>query len=342
MERKSNLELLRIVAMLMIISLHYFAFCNAGTELAQGTKNDLFFRIVESFSICGVNIFVLISGWFSLKQTQIKERKIVNLLVDIAFWGALGYIFSCIMGWRIFDIKGFIKVIVPFITGGRWFVKAYIILLLFSPFINRILLALSKEGYKKLLVVSTVLFSLWPSFFPYPPLDDYGYGFVHFIYLYMIAGYLKLHISKLPEKKYCLLGYVVSGLLVVASSLLNWGYAWAYNYIFVVLEAVLLFAVFVQLKIQSRMINVLASCAFGVFLIHTDGFFSVVVYDKLFQASKVIHGSIGILFWDFILCIPVFYLISFIMEFTKQKMFIVTITKILNKIPCLNYVINIE
>lgn len=335
-ERQSNIELLRILAMLMIIDVHYFAACNAGAHVITGSGNWLVFQIMESLGICGVDLFILFTGYFSLRQDSIKIRKIVDLLVQVAFWGGLGFLLCMIADWKPFDLKALIKIMFPLLFGGRWFVKAYIVLLCLIPFINRALRSISRKSYQIILAIFALLFSIWPSFLPSPPLDDYGYGFVHFVFMYLIGGYLQMFGTKLPRKGLCLAGYVVSAGIVTASSMLGQGYHWAYNYVFVITEAVSLFMLFVQIKLHAGWINSLATCAFGVFLIHTDGFFSVLVYERMLHCTELMAGS-PLLFLGSALCsMPVFYLIGFILESIRKKAFSVTVDCMLDHIPVLN------
>lgn len=63
-KRNSSIELLRIIAMLMIIVLH---FVGPYTNLDKSIKNYYLIQFVESISIIGVNIFVIISAYFLME-----------------------------------------------------------------------------------------------------------------------------------------------------------------------------------------------------------------------------------------------------------------------------------
>ncbi len=65
-ERKSNIELLRIILMMMVITLHFNIPSGHAIELASNVPLNLnILYILESFSICAVNTFVLITGYFN-------------------------------------------------------------------------------------------------------------------------------------------------------------------------------------------------------------------------------------------------------------------------------------
>lgn len=332
--RESNMELLRIIAMLMIIVLHYFG---ENRQPQAGTPNEIIYFIFRSLAICGVDVFVLLTGYFSLRQNGIKVRKIFNLLLDVAFWEGLGFLLCVAFGMKAFGLKPMIRVMFPIIFGGRWFVKAYILLMLFVPFVNLVLRSIDKKAFQILLGIQLSLFCLWPSFLPNPPFDDYGFNFIHFISLYMIAGYLRMYVKKFPPKAACLAAYALCFGLVLTSKMMGWGYEWAYNSPFVIGEAVFLFLFFAQFRFDSSAVNCLASCAFGVFLIHTNPFFGDLGYLRLFHADRAINGSTILLILSVLLCAVFFYVFGFLMESGKRWLFSHTFDPILDRIPFLNH-----
>lgn len=86
-KRNSGVELFRIIAMLMIITLHYFETADANTYVVGNSVSGYVYGVFSSSCICGVNMFVLITGYFSINSYSIKWRKIINLLCDMAIWG---------------------------------------------------------------------------------------------------------------------------------------------------------------------------------------------------------------------------------------------------------------
>lgn len=70
-ERNSNVELLRIVAMLMIVSYHFFSHCIVG-QMAAGDlfRIPVFYKKLSIIAICYTfgntanDVFILISGYF--------------------------------------------------------------------------------------------------------------------------------------------------------------------------------------------------------------------------------------------------------------------------------------
>lgn len=332
--RSSNIELLRILAMLMIIGLHYWG---AGVStIAENNSNRLIYNLSESICICGVNLFVIITSWFSVEQNKINFEKIVKLLIEVAFWGIVSLFLGYLMGWQTIDITMMVKVTIPYFWKSRWFVEAYVILIMLIPFINAGLRTINKSQHGFLLAITFSLFILWPSFLPNPPIDDFGYGFVHFISLYILVSYIKRFLNRLPSKLICLIFFCASVVLVFWQSWYNIATCWMYNNIFVVLEAVFLFLFFVQLNVKSQSINTLASVSFGVFLIHSDRlFFGKLIYENIFHADFYAQGPMIKLIINFILCLPIFYFGCFMLESIRIIFFKYTIYRMLKNIRLL-------
>lgn len=88
--RISNIELLRIVSMIMVLNLHTFG----GTEHGAGIIQAMdFFR--HSASICAVNTFIIISGYFGIKW---KVKSIFNLIFQILFYSFGVYVVCTLIG----------------------------------------------------------------------------------------------------------------------------------------------------------------------------------------------------------------------------------------------------
>ena len=91
-ERKSNFELLRIIAMFMIIFHHISVHSNFNNLT---TTNLLYLKFIQIGGKIGVNIFVLISGYFLINTERIKINKIFKLWGQMLFYSLLIYIVFC-------------------------------------------------------------------------------------------------------------------------------------------------------------------------------------------------------------------------------------------------------
>lgn len=196
--RQSNIELLRIILILMVIILHYFNTEMGGAlgHTAPGSLNYYIEHLMESLCIVAVNGFVLITGYFSYKKNNIKVSKVINLILIMIFWGLLLSLLTVFV-LRPENIinKQVIKDIVESATN-QWFVIIYCILYLLIPFLNKIINNISQDSYKALLVIGLIFFYIWPSFYTKITVSDGGYGIINFVYLYFIGAYIKKYRKK--------------------------------------------------------------------------------------------------------------------------------------------------
>ncbi len=73
--RNSSLELLRIIAMILIVVHHYAVHSGFIYEYQPFTASKLIMQTLSIFGKVGVNIFILISTYFLCSQTECKYKK---------------------------------------------------------------------------------------------------------------------------------------------------------------------------------------------------------------------------------------------------------------------------
>lgn len=80
--RMANIELLRVLSMLMVVTL-YFLGSGGVTDNAQAFTAPWFLDSVwNGFAIVSVNVYVLISGYF-LINSKFKPQKLIDILVQV-------------------------------------------------------------------------------------------------------------------------------------------------------------------------------------------------------------------------------------------------------------------
>jgi surface polysaccharide O-acyltransferase-like enzyme len=86
MKRKTNYELLRIVAMLMIIALHYLDKGGILPKLNTDFNGAGYVAwLVEAFCLMAVNVYVLLSGYFGV-ESHWRIQKAVTLWGQVFFY----------------------------------------------------------------------------------------------------------------------------------------------------------------------------------------------------------------------------------------------------------------
>lgn len=274
-ERNSNVEFLRIIAMMGIVALHYVNGDIGGLEKYADSSIFVwaFVSGIRSIAIPLVNVFVLISGYYMIRSTKFSFRKSADLLIIVFYHGFFLYIGFSLFSNSEITMNGILKNLFPFFYGSAWFIKNYIVLLLFVPFLNKTLTVLSMESYRRLLLIQLFLFSLWYSIGFSPPLADDGYGIINFITLYIIGGYIRRFgceceiITKIKSTNAFVYFCVCVFLTAFASWFINpFGYAFITN----ILGASLLFLAVIKMRNHYYWsVNLLANYAFDVYFVHT-------------------------------------------------------------------------
>jgi hypothetical protein len=287
--RSSNIELLRIVSMLLIVATHL---CNHYIDVPGSVwpfpDGFVFIQSVKSVTYIGVNMYVLISAYF-LCTSSFKSKRVLMTWLEVLFYSVLLGIPYIIKG--SLSLKGILSVFLPVLMAEYWFATVFIGMLILSPFINLSLKVLTEKRLRYLCIVLLVLFSVIPSFIS--PISSWlGYGgscgILWFVVLYYCASYIRLyvHIDYVINYKYRILVLGICLSLVAAFARFSiafvtakiWGYAigagffYGNNIIFNVLSTLLIFLFFLTIKIQNTticaIINTIAKSSFAVYLIH--------------------------------------------------------------------------
>ncbi len=190
--RESNFELLRLLAVLMILVLHINHHFGENPALfIEIHPIDAFFQeFFDVVSIVGVNVFVLISGWFGINPSV---KGFVNLIFQIVFVTFLSWSIVKIVGLSEEHFRPFYAVI--------WFVYAYILLYILSPLLNCFIKHSGKKEYRILLIAFFVFMTLFGWVIPLNGGFDDGYSTLSFMFLYLFARYLRMYYPGIRDKK---------------------------------------------------------------------------------------------------------------------------------------------
>lgn len=286
----ANMELLRILAMLMVVMLHYLSKGKVLPQIeGQLTVNGWAAWILETLSIAAVDVYVLISGFF-LVEAGFKCRRLLQLLCQVLFYSIL--VPAVLMGAGILSVSDIsvytlLQYILPAEMEHYWFVTAYVLMYLFSPVLNTAVKSMKKNQLKLTIILLLLFLSVNKSILPvHLEMDKLGYDGVWFICVYLVAAYMRLYgISFLNRAGKGVLCYFAScGLILGIALLVRLVYrstgilenfliaTYHYNHILNLAAAVSLFYVFYHWRLpEGRLSNLIvkvASCTFGVYLLH--------------------------------------------------------------------------
>lgn len=286
--RQSYFELLRIIAMLLVLIVHTdFLSLGAPTseEIASHPFSSTMRFVVESLSLVCVNVFVLISGYFGIKATR---QSICSLLFMVVFWRAftlVAYLFANPI-LHLGNDPNVYEIALMLIPGySDWFVESYILLLLISPVLNAFIDNCSERALLKYVGIYVGFQFILSWAIDIYSQFSYGYSALSFIGLYLMGN--ALHRFNYPKYKhsvkvylnyYMLVATFVGVIVTILSFHLEPNHLFlrskainmfmAYNGVNVLGCSVLLFLGFKGLHFHSPKVNYVATSVFAVYLFH--------------------------------------------------------------------------
>lgn len=264
--RASEIELLRIVSQWSIVCYHILLFW------VYPTTGILLFKALQMPSHVGVVIFVLISGYFSIKASS---KGLINLL-GIFFIYSIPEVICNLQNAENF--RQVMYDLFVFSNTHFWFIKSYVYLYLLSPFVNMVLRRISGKQLAYLLAV------LWfiCQYMPYMHGDDNmldGTTVTNFVFLYTCGHTIRRYDDRwraIPFS-FLLLTFILLNVGIVWAYMHNsdntvgrclWRLAHPYSSPLLLINSVLVFMLFAKRKIHSRCVNWAASSCLAIYLIH--------------------------------------------------------------------------
>lgn len=271
--RQSNIELLRIVSMMMVVAVHIdgasLGLPSLGGDLSALDQRSAWQLTVESLTIIGVNCFTLISGYFGIR---LRWRSAAAFLFECMFYAFGIYLMLCILHRQSFTAAGAAESLMVLTHTDLWYVPAYFLLMLLAPLINAGFESLPPRR-AALLTGAIVLFNVWAGWLWEGNFNPTGYTISQLIMIYCIGRLIALYRSRLidtlrhPAALYAAI-YLLGSLATALMACYVPTKAFAYNQPAVIIASAALFLCFASMNFRSRAINLIARSAFAVYLIH--------------------------------------------------------------------------
>ena len=282
-KRESNLELFRIITMILIVAHHYVV--NSGLTSVNGpiqadptSWRSIFLLVFGSWGKIGINCFVMITGYFMCKS-QISVKKFLKLVLELLFYNIIIYLAFLLSGYEPFSIKNFLQAIIPITEVNTNFTSCFLIFYLLIPFLNLLINKMNERQHVGLILICCFMYVFL--------------GTIHrvimnyvswFIVLYFIASYFRLY------QKKCFSNTRLWGVLTVTSVVISYisviTCAWLgtkinkfvpflfvtdSNTLLALITGICAFMFFKNIKLKyNRFINIIAGSTFGVLCIHAN------------------------------------------------------------------------
>lgn len=276
--RDSNIELLRIVAMLLVMIVHTNFFSTgvpSHAELVAEPIKTTFRFLVQSVAIVCVNLFILISGWYGIRA---RVSRFLEFVFQILFFSVILYVVFYFIkphNWPLAKGLGSaVRILVD-----SWFVTSYTLLYLLSPIFNAYAERAPERQFRWLLIVFFAfqfVLGWWSGFVAW---FDRGYSALSFFGLYLLARYVRLHSERLKKLRgrFDIAIWLLTVAIITALAVIGLYFTgktdlliYHYNSPLVIAASLFLFLAFNRLKFRNQTVNWVAASCFAAFLLHMN------------------------------------------------------------------------
>lgn len=338
--RMASIEMLRCIAMLMVITLHYL---DKGGILVPLNEKQSFAGVcawlLESFCAVAVNTYVLISGYF-LTESGFKLRRLIVLWAQLVFYSVLVPVVLVLCGIlpaSELTIYHLLNYFCPIQMNHYWFGTAYIFMYIFVPVLSAGVKQLSQKQLRMTIIIAVMVFSISKTILPFQlEMDRNGYDVMWFICLFLIAAYIRFYGIDFIKKSSK--GFWVYGLSGVGILCLSMVIAYAsnivgkfeyfiespfdYNHILCLLGAVGLFLGFLYLKIPegkfAAFVCKIAPYTFGVYLLHENREIRY-LWPQWLGVDRFADGTWSVFHW--LISIIIVFTVGILVDYLRSLLF---------------------
>lgn len=342
-ERMANLELLRIVAMLLFVVLHFLGKGGWLTPLTEQSMPQMGYIAwaMEALAIESLNVYMMLSGYF-LIESSFKVKRLLQLLLQVLFYSIVIGMIAAAFGYlpkEGFSVYYLATLCLPISTNHYWFMTAYFLVYLLAPLLAQGIKKLTKKQFQTLLFLLLFLFCIIKSVIPIPLATDMqGYDSIWYLCVFLAAAYIRLYgIPFFKGAARSFVVYLTSGAGIFAfslllrflylrtgklSNMLQIGYS--HNHVLAFLASVALFYFFYHLKIKpgafSRFICRIAPYTLGVYLWHEHIAIRYEWQDWLYAVLGKPSNSIMLVLYTLFAAVLVF-IIGILLDMLRSLLF---------------------
>jgi hypothetical protein len=279
-KRDSNMELLRIVSMVLVLITHA-CYVSLGpptqADITASYSSSIMRSLSESLSDVGVNTFILISGWFGIRS---RLSRFVEFIFQIYFLEVLLYAMMKVLGLTgTIGIDGWIELFF-FRYGTYWFIKAYIVLYIFAPLLNAFVENCSRKQLQFFLISFYIVQTIYGFYINIGWFSN-GYSPMSFMGLYLLARYMRLYPSwfaKFDKSVDVTLYFLVSLITALCSLSMTYFFGKVGTVLFqnscplMIISSVYFFLFFTKISFQNNYVNWVSASCFAAYLVHCSPF----------------------------------------------------------------------
>lgn len=281
-----------------------------GLENINGnntTQYNCIWFVATSFLAISVNCFFWISGCFRIK---FRWNRILELISEAIVYIGLLNIVLIFLGEQSFSMMTIVKIVkrMVFFWESYWFLTAYLLVSLLSPYLNKLVDTLENKERKKLMAELFVLFSIGGFIFKIEGLRN-AYTLWQGVYMYMLGAMYDINDSRARDNKTKSIIYFVA--ILTINGLLSWSFysfdrgdlAWkmfAYNNPLMIIMSVTLCDLVMSRDNIKISFNSIGTHSLAVYLLTDYPLIRAVVFSPILYLFGLYNDG-------YVLCIIVLY-----------------------------------
>lgn len=274
-------------------------------EFTDITFNKCFVDAISMFGKIGVNLFIVITGYYEIDK-RFEVKKVIRIeaetlfvswlltLVSIAYFSAASPTEFDLGFW-----KDVVKCAFPTTFESYWYVSAFMILCFIKPFLNKFILSLSRAQLRNMIMIALMIWCVVPTL---TFRVGSAYGNNNFLWMpvpYAIGAYLRLYQDWfIPYKRKIAWLLLPSCLIQVLSTVvLNTQFGgifsgnscylrWSSSITSVIISVCLSCVAFLGKERNVKVVNAIATGAFTSYLIQEHMIFKVILYNDIVKMTS--------------------------------------------------------
>lgn len=345
--RNYGVDLLRIVAMFMVLFLHILGNGGILFEVEVLSSHGLVAWFFEMATFSAINCYGIISGYVGV-NAKYKYSNLVLLWLQVACYSVIITLIYHLRYPAMVPFSQVWKAFFPICNKQYWYVTAYAGMFLLMPILSGGAKSLTKRQFTATLAILFIALSVLPSVMGSDIFATlWGYSLLWLSFLYLAGAYVKLHGIFNSSVKISLAIYGACTIVSWAVKLweehmstegkyadLASGFIAQYTSPTMLLSGLALFVVFANLKVPhwlQKAVKIISPCAFGVYIIHAHP----LLWDRLITyryAHFIEHNPIVMMLMVLLSALLMFVSFAFI-DFIRLQIFnLFKIRKLLLKI----------
>lgn len=344
-ERESGVELLKIIAIVLIVISHAIqalgsvdndsdAFVNL--YIASTNFNNIFLILFRHFGTLGNDIFFICSAWFLCDiKVKRKNNKMLNMVLDVWIVSIICLAVFMLLGVSV-DSESILKSIFPTTCANNWYVTCYLVFYLIFPYLN---MAISKMSQRTLLYVSIVSFTINYIICYIKSGLFFSNQLMQFVSMFLLIAYIKKYLINLDIKYYVrLLAFGIIAFIgsVLIINFLGTRIGFFSNKVligadtanpFLLFIAIALLMIFSRKKFVSTFINRISALSLLIYLFHENFIFASQIRPKAYPFIYEHFGYDYLILWVLVYA-AILFVVSAAISFVYQN----TLHRLTNKL----------